>query len=42
MLSGESQNVIETIDTTTLDEGVYFLHFYENGELTIKQIVVVH
>ncbi len=40
--SGESQNVLETIDTSTLLEGTYFLHFYENGLLTIKQIVVDH
>jgi len=40
--SGESQNVLETIDTSTLTEGIYFLHFYENGLLTIKQIIVDH
>ncbi len=42
ILSGESVNVIETINTLTLDEGVYFLHFYDNGELVIKQIVITH
>jgi len=42
VLSGESQNVLETIDTTGLDEGVYFLHFYDNGTLIIRQIVVNH
>ncbi len=42
VLSGESQNVLKTIDTSGLDEGLYFLHFYENGQLTIKQLVVEH
>ena len=26
----------------SLDEGLYFLHFYENGQLTIKQLIVEH
>ena len=42
VLSGESQNVLKTIDTSNLDEGLYFLHFYENGKLTIKQLIVEH
>ncbi len=40
VLSGESQNILKTIVTSALDEGTYFLHFYENGEVTIKQIIV--
>ena len=42
VLSGESQNVLKTIDTSGLDEGLYFLHFYDNGQLTIKQLIVEH
>jgi hypothetical protein len=42
VLSGESTNVLKTLDTSTLDEGLYFLHFYENGQLTIKQLIVEH
>ena len=30
------------IDTSTLDEGLYFLHFYENGELIVKQLIIEH
>jgi len=40
--SGETQNVLKTIDTSGLDEGLYFLHFYENGELIVKQMIVEH
>ena len=40
VLSGESQNVLNTFDVSTLDEGTYYLHFYENGEVTIKQIII--
>lgn len=40
--SGQSQNILKTLDTSTLLEGIYFLHFYENGLLTIEQIVVDH
>lgn len=42
VLSGESPNILKTIDTSGLDEGLYFLHFYENGQLTIKQLLVEH
>ncbi len=42
VLSGESPNILKTIDTSSLDEGLYFLHFYENGELIIKQLVIEH
>ena len=42
VLSGESSNVLKTIDTSTLDEGLYFLHFYENGELIVKQLIIEH
>lgn len=42
VLSGESQNVLESLDTSGLDEGVYFLHFYDSGVLIIRQIVVTH
>lgn len=42
VISGESQNVLKTIDTSGLDEGLYFLHFYDNGQLTIKQLLVEH
>lgn len=39
---GDSPNVLETINTSGLGEGVYFLHFYEEGTLTIKQVVIDH
>jgi len=42
VIAGESPNVLETIDTSSLGEGIYFLHFYENGTLTIKQVVIDH
>lgn len=42
VLSGESSNILKTIDTSSLDEGLYFLHFYENGELIVKQLVIEH
>jgi Secretion system C-terminal sorting domain len=42
VLSGVSPNVLETIDTSGLVEGLYFLHFHENGGVVIKQIVVDH
>ncbi|MFT5822610.1 MAG: hypothetical protein ACI8ZM_003866 [Crocinitomix sp.] len=42
VLSGESSNKLVTLNTSTLKEGIYFLHFYENEELTIEQIVVKH
>ncbi|MCB0466373.1 MAG: zinc-dependent metalloprotease [Aequorivita sp.] len=42
VLSGESTNILKTLDTSTLDEGLYFLHFYENGELIVKQLVIEH
>ncbi len=42
VLSGESQNVLNTLDVSSLDEGIYYLHFFENGELTIKQIIINH
>lgn len=42
VLSGEVQNILKTIDTSTLDEGLYFLHFYENGELIVKQLIIEH
>lgn len=41
-LSGQSTNVLESIDTSSLQEGTYFLHFYENGIVLIKQIIVDH
>jgi len=41
-LSGQSTNVLETIDTSGLQEGAYFLHFYENGIVIIKHIIVNH
>jgi hypothetical protein len=41
-LSGQSTNVLETIDTSGLQEGIYFLHFNENGVVIIKQIIVDH
>lgn len=40
VLSGQSQNILKTIDISALDVGVYFLHFYENGDLIIRQIVI--
>lgn len=40
VLSGESFNVLKTLDVSGLAEGVYFLHFYDNGEIIIKQILV--
>ena len=42
VFSGESLNILKTIDTSGLDNGVYFLHFHENGELIVKQIVIQH
>ncbi|MEM0517380.1 zinc-dependent metalloprotease [Aequorivita flava] len=42
VLSGESQNVLKTIETSGLDDGIYFLHFYDNGQLTTKQLIVDH
>lgn len=40
VITGQSQNVLETIDISGLIEGLYFLHFYENGDVVIKQIVI--
>lgn len=40
VLSGESPNVLKTLDVSGLPEGIYFLHFYDNGEMIIKQILV--
>ena len=40
VLSGESTNVLKTLDVSGLPEGIYFLHFYDNGEMIIKQILV--
>ena len=40
VLSGESPNILKTLDVSGLPEGIYFLHFYENGEIIIKQILV--
>lgn len=42
VITGQSQNVLETIDISGLIEGLYFLHFYENGNVVIKQIVIDH
>jgi hypothetical protein len=42
VVTGESPNVIETIDLSGLDDGIYFLHFYENATLVIKQIIIEH
>lgn len=42
VLSGESSNILKTIDTSGLDNGIYFLHFHENGELIVKQIIIQH
>jgi len=42
VIAGESQNILKTIDTSDLNEGHYFLHFYESGQLTIKQLIVEH
>ncbi len=42
VLSGESPNVLETLDTSGLSNGTYFLHFYENGEVIIKHIIIQH
>ncbi len=42
VLSGQSQNILKTLDTSGLDEGLYFLHFIDNGNLVIKQVIVDH
>lgn len=42
VLSGESTNILKTLNTSNLEEGLYFIHFYENGELVIKQLVIEH
>jgi hypothetical protein len=42
VIVGESPNALETIDTSNLEEGVYYLHFYEGETLTIKQIFIDH
>ncbi len=40
--SGDSYNIIKTLDTSELQNGSYFLHFYEDGEMIIKQIIIQH
>lgn len=42
VLSGQSQNILQTLDTSSLEEGVYYLHFYDINELIIKQIIINH
>jgi len=42
MYQGQCNNVEKTINTLNLQDGVYYLHLYENGELKTKQILVGH
>jgi hypothetical protein len=44
VLSGESSNELKSIDTSTLQEGHYYLHFYEdeNSVPIIKHLYIQH
>ncbi|MAP53911.1 T9SS type A sorting domain-containing protein [Altibacter sp.] len=38
----ECTNILKTIDTYSLDNGIYFLHISNGEELVIKQVVINH
>ncbi|MEZ4794682.1 MAG: zinc-dependent metalloprotease [Flavobacteriaceae bacterium] len=40
--SSQSENVVKTIDTFGLQNGTYYLHIYNNGQLLISKILIIN
>ncbi|WP_211331800.1 T9SS type A sorting domain-containing protein [Ulvibacter antarcticus] len=42
LFTDETTNIVKTIDTHDLDEGLYVLHIYDGNELITKQVIIDH